>query len=170
VDETIQLEDGEIIGETQARVEDYLDGLGLRLDAVTGRVAPSADQVGRAYVYDPTGEVDENELITVTFYAEIPEPGQPGALSASSETADPGTPVNISWSNYTGCPVGYERSGYELSVTRGTADQENPIDGNTTSVNVTVGMDSGTTTKVKYRALCGDLTSSYSEEITITVN
>jgi len=170
VEETITLESDQIIGETQARVEDYLDGLGLRLDPVVGRVAPSADEVGRAYVYDPTGEVDENELITVTFYAEIPDPGQPGALSASSTTADPGTPVNISWSNYTGCPVGYPLSGYELSVTRGTADQGNPIDSGTTSLNVTVGMDSGSTTKVKYRALCGDLTSAYSEEITITVN
>jgi serine/threonine-protein kinase len=165
---TVQLNPDEIIGSNEARVKDLFDDLGIRLDAQPGRVAPTQDEVGLAYSYNPTGTVDLNELVTVNFYTEIPDPGQPGALTASSLTAPANTEVTVSWSSYTDCPAGHDLSGYSLSVTRGVAAQDNPLDPDTTDISILVNDTPGTTT-VKYRAICGDINTPYSEEITITV-
>ena len=164
---TVELSLEMIEGKTEARVDDILDDLGLKLDPVVGNVAPSKADAGRAYDAEPIGTLDIGDSVTVYFYDVIPDPDQPGELTASSTEVTPGEIFTVTWSTYTGCPAGHELTEFEFSVNNGEAEKGNPIDAGETELNVTAGSVGNTT--VKYRAVCGDIKSQYSEPITITV-
>ena len=166
-DPTVELTLDMIQGKTEARVQSIFDDLGLELDSVTGNVAPTKQEVGRAYDAEPIGTLDVGDTVTVTFYDSIPDPDQPGVVTPSATTVAPGEIFTVNWSEYTGCPSGHERTGFEFSVNNGTAEKSNPIDSGETELNITAGSVGNTT--IKYRALCGDIKSAYSETTTVTV-
>jgi serine/threonine-protein kinase len=148
-------------------VQSIFDDLGLELDAVTGNVAPTKQEVGRAYDADPTGTLDIGDTVTVSFYDAIPDPDQPGVVTPTATTVAPGEIFTVNWSTYTGCPTDHELTGFEFLVNNGTAEKSNPIDDGETELNITAGNVGQTT--IKYRAVCGDINSAYSEAATVTV-
>jgi serine/threonine protein kinase len=153
---------------TEAQAEDKLTGLGLRMEAVTGNVAPSGDQVGRSYAVSPTGSVPPNTLVAVSFYAPIPAPTQPSTVSGPTAGIE-GTDVTVSWSRYAGCPAGQALTGYSFTIGNGTmvSPRSNPLGPDVTQLQLTLGSP-GTTT-VSYIVFCGELQSPASAPANITV-
>jgi len=164
---TVELTLDMIDGKTEARVDDILDDLGLKLDPVVGNVAPSKADVGRAYDAEPIGTLDIGDSVTVYFYDTIPDPDQPGEVTPSATEVAPAEIFTVTWSTYTGCPTGHELSGFEFSINNGQAEKANPIDAGETELNIEAGSAGNTT--VKYRAVCGDIKSQYSESVSIAV-
>ena len=169
----VVLNESDFIGLTQAQAGDLLLQKGLRMDPVTGVVAPSADLVGTAYKINPKGNVRKNDLIAVTFYKEIPAQPvatQPAPATYPAGPYQPSGSVTISWPAYTGCPGGHTLSGFAVQVTNGTitGNGGNGSVGPTiNSLAIKLGSSSPGTTTVKYTALCTDLESPPSGDTSI---
>lgn len=155
-DASVTLDEDELLGKTKAQVEQLLGDKGLRLDARDGRVAPTIEDQGLAYIVDPTGRVPKNSVIAVTFYTTIPTPPAPDIVSnGGSDTWPAGQVVPVTWPAYTGCPSGFPLSGYEFALQNGTASVANPVGADVTSFDVTMSGAPGQTT-IRYHAICGD--------------
>ncbi len=148
----------------------YLTDLGLVLNAQTGVVAPSADQVGLAASVNPKGNVRKGETITVTFYAEIPPPvaTKPSAVTAPAGPWLAGDTITVTWPVYNGCPAGHPHNGFNFQIGNGTAADGNPLPSSATSLDIELGAP-GTTT-IAYTALCTDFESPASDSTSVTVN
>ena len=98
---TVEITEAEIVGKTNAQVAEVLTQKGLRLDGITGNIAPSPDLVGTAYRVNPQGTVASNTLIAVYFYAAIPQPPKPRDLvvtpASGSLRATAGNPAGMAW-------------------------------------------------------------------------
>ena len=170
--ETVRISEAEIAGKTKAQVEELLKQKGLRLDPITGNIAPAADLVQTAYRVNPTGTVAKNTLIAVYFYAAIPQPPKPRDLLVTPAAGpyEPGATILLEWPGYAQCPSGFALSSYTLQIVGG---QIMPPDGGSvfepeqTSVEVLVG--EGTSLKASYLVNCGSLTSPLSTELTLTI-
>ncbi len=168
-DTSVFVDEGEIIGKTQAQVAAYLTGLELELDPRVGRIAETVEDQGRAYLVDPEGPVQKGRVIAVTFFADIPTPAKPAAVSVTDgNTQTVSTTAEVTWSTYTGCPTGFERTGYQFTVVNAHMATDNPLDPNANSLSLDLPDTAGDVT-VSYHVLCGDLTSPESDVTTIHV-
>jgi eukaryotic-like serine/threonine-protein kinase len=168
--ETITIVEEEWIGLSQGAVEDRIAQLGLRLDPVTGSVAPGGDQVGLSYRLSPRGDVQPNTLVTVYFYAPIPTPASPSniAVDPGSGPYPAGSAVTLRWPTYTSCPAGFPLNGYDVTIVGGSPEQANPLSASTTSLAVTLA-ESGQL-RVTYTATCGGLQSQRSAELALPIS
>jgi len=167
----IIIDEEDIVGQTQAQVQGFLEGLGLQLEPRVGRPAESVDQVGLAYLVNPTGRVQKGAIIAVTFYAPIPSPSQTPTLAVTGgNTQTVNTKVNVTWSKYTGCPSGFDVTGYQFTITNATApDSPNPVDPNANTIELELPVTAGDVT-IKYFAMCGGAGNSPESAVTtITV-
>jgi serine/threonine-protein kinase len=170
--ETVRIGEAEIVGKTKAQVEELLKQKGLRLDPITGNIAPAADLVQTAYRVNPQGTVAKDTLIAVYFYAAIPQPPKPRDLLVTPAAGpyEPGATILLEWPGYAQCPSGYALSSYTLQIVGGQI-----LDGagttvfqpEQTAVNVLVG--EGTSLKASYLVNCGTLTSPLSSELTLSI-
>ena len=170
--ETVRISEDEIVGKTKAQVEELLVQKGLRLDPITGNIAPATDLVQTAYRVNPQGTVAKNTLIAVYFYAAIPEPPKPGDLLVTPAAGpyDPGVTILLEWPGYAQCPSGFALSSYTLQIVGGEI-----IDGagatvfqpEQTAANVLVGEGSSLT--ASYLVNCGTLTSPLSSELSLVI-
>ena len=171
----VALDDSELLGRTQDVVAARLTELGLVLDPRVGTVAPTEEQVGLAYSANPTGNVRKGETITVSFYAEIPEPAAPTKPSAM--TADPAGPytagqtVTFNWTTYSGCPAGFDLTSFNVQ-TNGTfvsGGSSRSKDDSSVQIKLTPASGPPTTTfTVSYTAVCTDRESPASDPVTVT--
>ena len=165
----IVINDDDFLNKTKARVEDDLDALGLRLDAVDGKPAPTAEEVGRSYLIEYDEPVEEGDLVTVTFYTAVPTPSAPTPVETS--TAGPylyGTTETFTFQTYQACPVGYDLTGYVFDVTGGGTVASANLPASALSIDVTLPSEDAQV-KVRYQAVCGTLTSSKSSGTVIPV-
>lgn len=168
----IVVDASQITGKTQAQVQAYLDGLELQLDPRIGRPASSVEEAGTAYLVNPEGKVQKGAVIAVTFYADVPSPTQQPSLSVTGGTdktvAD--DTAEITWSKYTGCPSGFDVTGYQFTYTNATAPvSPNPVGPDVNSLTLELPNAAGSVT-VKYYAQCGDAGNSPESSVTtITV-
>jgi serine/threonine-protein kinase len=161
-----------VIGRNQTAVQEYLTSLGLTLDPKVGTPASSAEQVGLAYSVSPKDNVRRGEVITVTFYGDVPPPPSAPKPSAPSGPAD-GSPeemVTITWPAYSGCPAGHPLTGIAVSVINGELQGSSPMPPGATSADVVLSPTVGETTQVTYTAICTDFESPASDPVTITVS
>lgn len=170
--ETVRITEAEIVGKTKAQVEELLKQKGLRLDPITGNIAPAADLVQTAYRVNPQGTVAKNTLIAVYFYATIPQPPKPRDLlvTPASGPYEPGATILLEWPGYAQCPSGFPLSSYTLQIVGGEildGDGGTVLQPEQTAVNVLVG--EGTSLKASYLVNCGTLTSPLSTELTLTI-
>ncbi len=170
--ETVRISEAEIVGKTKAQVEELLKQKGLRLDPITGNIAPAADLVQTAYRVNPTGTVAKNTLIAVYFYAAIPQPPKPRDLLVTPAAGpyEPGATILLEWPGYAQCPSGFALSSYTLQIVGGQildGDGGTVLQPEQTAVNVLVG--EGTSLKASYLVNCGSLTSPLSTELTLTI-
>ena len=170
--ETVRISEAEIAGKTKAQVEELLKQKGLRLDPITGNIAPAADLVQTAYRVNPTGTVAKNTLIAVYFYAAIPQPPKPRDLLVTPAAGpyEPGATILLEWPGYAQCPSGFALSSYTLQIVGGQildGDGGTVLQPEQTAVNVLVG--EGTSLKASYLVNCGSLTSPLSTELTLTI-
>ncbi|MCF8550093.1 MAG: serine/threonine protein kinase [Pontimonas sp.] len=170
--ETVRISEAEIVGKTKAQVEELLQQKGLRLDPITGNIAPAADLVQTAYRVNPQGTVAKNTLIAVYFYAAIPEPPKPRDLlvTPASGPYEPGSTILLEWPGYAQCPSGFPLSSYSLQIVGGQildGDGETVLQPEQTAVNVLVG--EGTSLKASYLVNCGTLASPLSTELTLAI-
>jgi serine/threonine-protein kinase len=165
----IVLVEAEFLGMTQNQARAKLEGLGLQMEAIIGAVAPSVEDVDRAYRINPQGNVQENDIIAVSFYAPIPQPGKPGAVSVQG--APPfavSTTVTVTWPSYGSCPAGHPLTGYSFEISNGAMQgATNPVSASATSLEIMLPATPGTTT-VSYFAFCSELQSTISDSVTIT--
>jgi serine/threonine protein kinase len=166
--ETVTVVEEELLNKTEAQVGQRLEALGLRLEVVTGSVAPTPEEVGLAYRVNPTGVVRAGDLIAVSFYAAIPEPTKPSAVSTPASPQLGGKTVSVTWSTYAGCPSGQALTGYNFSVSNGQAKTANPVPASATSLDIVLPAGGGETT-VSYFVFCGELQSPASDAAKITV-
>jgi eukaryotic-like serine/threonine-protein kinase len=161
----------ELKGKTQTQVQERLDELGLKLEARTGKPASSIEQVGLAYIVDPVGKVQKGTTIAVTFYGPVPSATQtPSALTGPGGplTAGVDTEFEVSWSTYTGCPSGFDRTGYQFTYSNTSPTEGvNPAGPEANSMKFTVPA-TPTTITISYHVTCGDAGNS-PESATFTV-
>jgi len=168
---TVTVPNSEVIGKTESQVTEILSDLNLRIDAITGNIAPSQDAVGQAYRVNPTGTVAENTLIAVYFYAAIPKPPAPSAMVIDPVEGPyaPGDEITLSWPAYAQCPTGFPVTNYRLEITRGSlVDEDDTVLGpDATSVEVTLG-DAGNFS-ASYVVSCSDINTPKSSAATLTI-
>lgn len=165
----VTLIEDEFIGLTANQVKEKIEALGLRLDAVTGNIAPSLDLVGTAYRVNPQGNVPIDSLVAVYFYDAIPTPTSPAALTVSAGPYTAGSTVTISWPRYVDCPAGFALDSYEFTVNGGSFANVSTFNSKTTAADIVI--DENTSeVRVSYLVRCGDLASNPSEDLVITVD
>jgi len=170
--ETVRISEAEIVGKTTAQVEELLRQKGLRLDSITGNIAPATDLVQTAYRVNPQGTVAKNTLIAVYFYAAIPQPPKPRDLlvTPAADTVEAGATILLEWPGYAQCPSGFALSSYTLQIVGGQivdGDGATVFEPEQTAVNVLVG--EGTSLKASYLVNCGNLSSPLSTELTLSI-
>jgi len=169
--ETVSIAEADVVGKTEAQVTDILDSKGLRLDAITGNIAPSKDKVGTAYRVNPTGTVAANTLIAVYFYAPIPSPPAPSALAVTPSAGPyaPGDDITISWPSYAQCPSGFPVTNYLLEIVGGALNDEDDaaLPAESTSASITLG--AAGTFRASYVVTCTSINTPKSAELTITI-
>ena len=75
--------------------------------------------------------------------------------------------MTISWPTYTGCPSGYSVTSYEFAVSGGSIPSAS-YGPELNDLPFTLRSDNGPST-ISYTVKCGDLTSTASETLTLTV-
>ena len=164
----VMITEDEFIGLTINQVNEKIDSMGLRLDAVTGNIATSLDLVGTAYRVNPQGSVPPNTLIAVYFFDTIPTPTSPGALTVSAGPYTAGSTITISWPTYRECPADFDIDSYEFTVTGGSFPNASTFGPRTTTADLVID-DNTAEVRVSYIVRCGNLASNPSEDLVITV-
>jgi serine/threonine-protein kinase len=164
----VMITEDEFIGLTINQVNEKIDSMGLRLDAVTGNIATSLDLVGTAYRVNPQGSVPPNTLIAVYFFDTIPTPTSPGALTVSAGPYTAGSTITISWPTYRECPADFDIDSYEFTVTGGSFPNASTFGPRTTTAALVID-DNTAEVRVSYIVRCGNLASNPSEDLVITV-
>jgi serine/threonine-protein kinase len=169
---TVRITEAEIVGKTKGQVEELMQQKGLRLDAITGNIAPASDLVQTAYRANPQGTVASNTLIAVYFYAAIPQPPKPRDLLVTPATGpyEPGSSILLEWPGYAQCPSGFTLSSYTLQIVGGEildGDGSAVFQPEQTAVNVQLG--EGTEFKASYLVNCANLTSPLSTELSLAI-
>ncbi len=168
---TVMVPESEIVGKTEAQVTELLLAKGLRLDAITGNIAPSKDKVGVAYRVNPTGTVADNTLIAVYFYAPIPSPPAPSALAITPAEGPyaPGDDITISWPAYAQCPSGFPVTNYLLEIVGGTLNDEDDaaLPAGSTSASITLG--AAGEFRASYVVTCTSINTPKSAVMTVAI-
>ncbi|MFT6973509.1 MAG: serine/threonine protein kinase [Pontimonas sp.] len=169
---TVEVTEQEIVGRTRSQVEEVLTAKGLRVDAITGNIAPAPDRVATAYRVNPQGVVAQDTLIAVYFYAAIPQPPKPRSIMVipAGGPYEPGEEIVLEWPGYAQCPSGFPLVSYTLQIVGGDIlDNEGAtvLDPEQTAVNVMLG--EGESLKASYLVKCGSLSSPLSTELALTI-
>lgn len=167
-DGTVTVTADDFIGLTQNQVQEKLTALGLRLDAVTGSIAGTVEDVGTAYRVNPSGQVPLGTLVAVYFYDAIPTPPSPQALTASAGPYQAGDSFTISWPKYAECPAGFTLKSYEFSISGGALVGSSTLAAAAQEADIMIDPDTSEV-RVSYLVHCGDLVSNPSEDLVITI-
>ena len=169
---TVDIAASEIVGKTQSQVQEVLSLKGLRLDAITGNIAPTQDLVATAYRVNPQGTVATNTLIAVYFYAAIPQPPKPRTMVVTPAEGPwaPGDEVLLEWPGYAQCPAGFDLVSYTVQIVGGEIldnDGATVLEPEQTAINVRLG--EGENMTVSYLVKCGTLSSPLSTELSVGI-
>ena len=169
---TVEIAEAEIVGKTRTQVGEVLSQKGLRLDDITGNIAPAADLVATAYRVNPQGTVASNTLIAVYFYAEIPQPPKPRGLviTPASGPYEPLSEILLEWPGYAQCPSGFALVSYNLEIVGGEivdGDGATVLQPEQTAVNIVLG--EGESFTASYLVKCGTLSSPISTQLSIDI-
>ena len=169
---TVEIAASEIVGKTQSQVQEVLSLKGLRLDAITGNIAPTQDLVATAYRVNPQGTVASDTLIAVYFYAAIPQPPKPRTMVVTPAEGPwaPGDEVLLEWPGYAQCPAGFDLVSYTIQIVGGEIldnDGATVLEPEQTAINVLLG--DGENMTVSYLVKCGSLSSPLSTELSVGI-
>ena len=169
---TVDIAASEIVGKTQSQIQEVLSLKGLRLDAITGNIAPTQDLVATAYRVNPQGTVASNTLIAVYFYAAIPQPPKPRTMVVTPAEGPwaPGDEVLLEWPGYAQCPAGFDLVSYTIQIVGGEIldnDGATVLEPEQTAINVRLG--EGENMTVSYLVKCGTLSSPLSTELSVGI-
>ncbi|GAB2456549.1 serine/threonine-protein kinase [Conyzicola lurida] len=167
--DAIVINEDDFLGISVETARRNIEGLGLRMTEVPGDPAPDSTQVGLSYAVSPTGPVEPNQMISVTFYTAVPTAPQPSAVTGDA-TGVSGETATVQWSTYAGCPSGFTLTGYSFTLTNATVSSSaNPVLGpDATSLTIRLGT-AGTPATVSYMVSCGELQSPVSPAFSIAV-
>jgi serine/threonine-protein kinase len=167
--EAINLVEADYLGLTQNQARSKLEAQGLVMEAIIGNVAPSIDEVDRSYRINPAGNVKAGDIIAVSFYAPIPQPSKPAAVTVEgSPPFATDSVVTVTWASFGGCPAGHPLTGYSFNLSNGIMQGAgNPVGAGVTSLDIKLPSTPGDTT-VSYIVFCGELQSPASDVVTIT--
>ena len=150
----VSIQESDILGKTKQQVQDLLTSKGLVLNATDGDSASTSSQVGTAESVQSVGNLAPGTTVNVTFYTAVAPPPAPTVATASpGPPYAANDPVMVQWIDYTGCPSDKDLSGYNVTVTNGTASESNPI--TPAEAGETINLGSTGTTSVTYTAICG---------------
>jgi len=170
----VVVNEADLIGATESQVRERLTAVGLLLETRLGDAAPSASEVGLSYAVSPTGPVPAKSTVAVTFYGPVAAPPtapQPSPVAGPQGDQVAGTTVNVSWSQYAGCPAGHNLTGYTFTVGGGgtmVSPPANPVGAGVTAMSIKLPDNPGTVT-VSYFVQCSDIQSPPSAATNITV-
>lgn len=162
-------------GMTEDEVRSALDELGMVADVSTGDAAPTPEDVGRVYRVNPTGNVPKNSTIAVLIYGPFPTPTAPAAATLDPGETPPvtaGTTIKINWPSYTGCPPGFNLTGFSFSIQNGNlvgfpGNVVTSPEATTADLLVTAGSTGNVT--VSYIANCAQFPSTASPVLTVPI-
>lgn len=151
---TIEVDPADYVGRPFEDVRTDLAALGFGVEEEAGSAASNPGQVGTVQRLSLTGNVTKGSTITVFVYGPVGPPAAPGALSVTpgGPYAD-GDEVLISWPAYTGCPAGYELTGYQFTVTNGDLAGGNDVSSGLTEAPFILHSPGPAT--LSYKAICG---------------
>ncbi|AWB94271.1 serine/threonine protein kinase [Agromyces badenianii] len=168
---TAQVTREDYLGLTVDEARAKLQGLGMVVNAAEGNPAATADEAGRVYDVNPTGNMSIGSEVTITYYAAPVAPSAPSTAPTATPnpftpSSDPNAkvPVNVSWQTQS-CPAGQTLSGYAVQVT-GDATAPAPVGAGTTSAQVMAGQQEF---QVTFQYFCGQVSSPASPSLTVTV-
>ena len=165
---TVAVSEAEIVGKTRTQVEELLTQKGLRLDAITGNIAPAQDRVATAYRVNPQGTVAQNTLIAVYFYATIPQPPKPRDFIVTPATGPwaPESEILLEWPGYAQCPSGFALASYTLQIVGGEIlDSPSGETLQPEQTAVTIQLGAGEEFRASYLVNCQNLASPLSTEL-----
>ena len=144
---------------TKAKAQAFLTSHNLVMNATDGDAATTAAQVGTAETVAPIGFLRPGQTVNVGFYTAVVPPPAPAVATASpGPPYAANDPVMVSWIDYMDCPSDRALSGYDVTVTNGTASESNPI--TPAEAKETINLGTTGTTTVTYTAICGSGSSS----------
>lgn len=148
------------------------------VSCMPGDPAPTAEEVGKVYRYEPQANVPFAQQFTLTAYAEqtaLPAPSGAARIQVGGATVSEvkqGTVAQVVWDAYT-CPSGTGSvTGYNLSVLNGTFDDgttERTFQAGDRPVAVTVNGEVTRLLTVQYTVSCGDRESPKSPEAAASI-
>jgi eukaryotic-like serine/threonine-protein kinase len=168
-DEAIVVTEDAFLGMPEDEFIAAIEGLGLVPVVAEGDPAPTAEDEGRVYNVDPTGNLEPGTEVTGTVYGPmvVGTPPPPQAVAAP-DTAMEGERVRITWPQYDRCPEDFPLTGYTFSFENASEpSRSNPVNPGAVSMDITVGTEGETT--ISYVANCSQLPSDSSDATTITV-
>jgi len=168
----VEVVEQDIVGKTQAQVLEILKQNNLRLDAITGNIAPSPDLVSTAYRVNPQGTVATDTLVAVYFYAEIPQPPQPRNISVTPADGPwaPAQEILLQWPGYAQCPAGFDLTGYGVQIVGGEIlDNSGATELQPEQTSLSVRLGDGENMAISYLVRCGSLNSPLSSELSIGI-
>lgn len=152
-------------GKTIQQAQLALGNLGYRVEVNQDKPATTQDMVGKVYRVDPSGVVQAGTTVTVFGYGDVLTAGAPGAPTAQNGAtipADDTTTTGITIPAYSGCPAGYQVTGFTYTITGGTdsSGQTTATVGANTPQTVNVKSKQPGTLTFSYIAVCGGSSSS----------
>ena len=159
----------DLVGQQYSAVKAALQAKGLVVDP-DEQPATSADDTGKVTEVAPTGEVNEGDTVTVTYYGEPADLTKPSALQGPS-TASVGVAFELTWDKYDGCTsgTGGGLSQYQFTVKGPAAESAGvgPTAPSPRKISITP-TGAGKIT-VSYQAFCADRNSPNSPAKSVTV-
>jgi len=135
---------------------------GLEAECVTGNtVAASPEDVGKVESVDPSGNVPEGTLITLSTYKDLEPIGKPQSAPQLPGTLVAGEEATVNWDSFS-CPSGRDSvAHYEVTLTNATfkdgGSNVGTFDSSKNSAVIIVDEGSeGQSATATYRAFCGD--------------
>ncbi|WP_243061730.1 serine/threonine-protein kinase [Humibacter sp. RRB41] len=156
-------------------INDAVSALGTagykNVKQVLGTPATTQSAVGAVYQITPTGTVDFDATITLTYYDQMTSPSAPTDTVSQVGGNNPvsaGDQVQFNWGGGQ-CPAGQNLTGHQLYV---NGQGQGSVSGSTSGTTWTVPTaDSGNTVQVTYTIFCGDgsIESGQSKPLAVVV-
>lgn len=178
---TVAVNADDYIGQKESVARQKLEALGFTVAVSQGDAAPTSDKAGTVSNVTPTGNLAKGSEVDLTVYR--------AAQKASAPTSAPNVPASVNdGENFTAtwpafsCPGSQEVTNYEVKVTGGSVQGQNPANNNSFQIKPdalpTVPSSSTATpgptqaagqVQVSYQVYCGGVATGYSPAATVTV-
>ncbi|MFB9308047.1 serine/threonine-protein kinase [Agromyces hippuratus] len=168
---TAEVNREDYLGLTVDEARAKLQELGMVVNAAEGNPAVNANEAGRVYDVNPTGNMQVGSEVTITYYGDPETPSAPSSAPRVDPTEIPAggnQPFTVSWDTQS-CPSGQTLSGYQVTVQGTGAPKAQPSGAGATETVLTTTAETSGELTVTFVYYCGSVGSPASPSTTVTV-